>query len=58
MKHKWWLPTKLTIYIKIYVDVKLEGGMKEISKNLEYENEKEKERKGGEKEIIRKRMKT
>ena len=32
--------------------------MKEISKNLEYENEKEKERKGGEKEIIRKRMKT
>lgn len=52
------MPTKLTIYKKIYVDVKLEGGMKEISKNLEYENEKEKERKGGEKEIIRKRMKT
>lgn len=46
------------MYIKIYVDVKIGRGMKEISKNLEYENEKEKERKGGENEIIRKRMKT
>ena len=35
--------------IKIYIDVRLGGGMKEISKNLEYKNEKEKERKGGEK---------
>ena len=31
------------MYIKIYVDVKIGRGMKEISKNLEYENEKEKE---------------
>lgn len=31
------------------------GETKEISKNLEYKNEKEKERKGGEKELERER---